>query len=275
MHAKLKGAGHDLRLNPILRVRYDAWSALTECEAWLKLPEPFQRTFGAEELSAPSFARRWKDVVAEEEANLAALGNLRRSADLIRHLDETFGGAWNTLAREHQQLHDSLEGLKRELDVMREARYSLYKEVRELRARRSGLERAKGDHFRAAIFEKSPTKEDVARRTRFDEDLRALDHELASCRARVKQSLAAQSARVKDPELQMANESRRRIETEAELKRLSLIRQAVTTARGLVRAGQRPSAWWFPLVSPSGCWFKETVRTAEAYLEPLDEASCA
>jgi hypothetical protein len=66
-----------------------------------------------------------------------------------------------------------------------------------------------------------------------------------------------------------AHERRRMIEHEAELKRVRIIRGAVLATKGMTRAGQRPSAWWFPLLCPDGGWFRETVASAQCYLEPL------
>ena len=56
----------DLCMNPILRVKYDSWSALDVTCSWIRLPEPFQRAFGTEEICSPSLAHRWKDVSASE-----------------------------------------------------------------------------------------------------------------------------------------------------------------------------------------------------------------
>ena len=64
-------------------------------------------------------------------------------------------------------------------------------------------------------------------------------------------------------------EDRAEIEIEAELKRLKMIREAVISGKGLMNANRRPSGWWLPLVSPDGTWFKETMRTAECYWEPM------
>ena len=74
---------------------------------------------------------------------------------------------------------------------------------------------------------------------------------------------------VKNEEILKIHERRRSIELEAELKRLRLIRQAIISSKGLSRANLRPSAWWFRLVCPDGLWFRETINTAECYLEPL------
>lgn len=78
-----------------------------------------------------------------------------------------------------------------------------------------------------------------------------------------------QNQLVRSEEVLFIHQRRQQIELEAELKRLCIVREAVISSKGLKSANHRPSAWWFPLVSPSGKWFAEVVRTANAYFEPL------
>ena len=64
----------------------------------------------------------------------------------------------------------------------------------------------------------------------------------------------------------------RQIEAQAERERARLTRNALQTIHGLPHTAHRPSAWWFPLLDPSGAWLREVARTAHFYLEPLTEA---
>jgi hypothetical protein len=50
---------------------------------------------------------------------------------------------------------------------------------------------------------------------------------------------------------------------------MRLIREAVISSEGLLKSGHRPSAWWFPVVSPNGDWFNHAVGRARYYLEQL------
>jgi hypothetical protein len=269
MHERLAEAGYPLRMNPILRIRYDAWSSLKVCCSWLRLPEPFQRAFGTEELCAPSFSARWREVVAEQREVLNRLGELRRPIDLIRFLDEALGGSWRRLAEEYEGLHRQLADLESGLAHLKSRRHELYDEIRSLRKARVEAEVAKGRHWRDRIFEKTPSPGDLRERERLTEAV----HEILRRRAESESAVTAlrheQNDMVRDPAISRIHERRRSIELEAELKRLRLIRDAVTSSRGLEQANRRPSAWWFRLVCPDGLWFRETVETAECYLEPL------
>jgi len=269
LHQLLAAKGFPLQMNPILRVKYDAWGALKVCCSWLRLPEPFQRAFGTEELCGPSFSARWKEVGSEQEALLANLTKLRRPIELIRFLDRTQGGSWQRPAEEYEGLHDKLDVLQHSLEQIRSRRFALYDQTRQLRVKRVQAERAKGDHFRSQIFEREPTQAATNERDRLTHEVEAINHESVEVGNRMIELRHAQNELVHNDEIQKVHERRRSIELEAELKRLRLIRQAVISSKGLARANLRPSAWWFRLVCPDGLWFRQTIETAECYLEPL------
>jgi hypothetical protein len=270
LHQLLAEAGYPLALNPILRVRYDAWSALHVCCSWLRLPDMLQAPFGTEELNGASFASRWKEVANQQAALLERLSVLRRPVELIAFLDEMKGGAWKALAAEYAQLRERLDGLRLELAAVREQRRELYAEMRALKERRVEAERRKGEHWRSELFERDPTPEALAERERLAHAVEEAIAARAAVEARVHELRRRQNELVHDPEVRRVQERRRSIELEAELKRLRLIRQAIVASRGLRSANLRPSAWWFRLVCPSGFWFRETIDCAQYYLEPLN-----
>lgn len=269
LHRKLARLGHPLSLNPILRIRYDAWGALTGSCSWLSLPEPFQQPFGTQEVCANSFSGRWRQVAAEQADLLQKLGNLRRPVELIRFLDLHYGGSWNTLATEYGDLNKGLNGLRERIETMRTSRAEMLHRRKALKSKLALTERAKGDHFRAAIFEKTPLEADLVRRRSYIADIENLKHEIAQIDNDIHRSIREQRDTVSAAAVLEQHAARRRIELEAELKRLRLIRNAVTSSKGLASANLRPSAWWFPLVCPKGDWFRKTWETAECYLEPL------
>lgn len=269
MHQTLARKGFDLKMNPLLRIEYDAWSALSVSCSWLRLPEPFQRPFGTEELCAPSFAHRWRQVASEQTHLQERLTGFRRPIELIRFLDQALGGSWHVLAEEYEGLYARLEKLQQDLEALRAQRRELFAEFQTLRLARVQAEAEKGAQWRAKIWEKSPTKEDLAERERLSAALDAVLERKAAAQRRVDEVRRLQRALVEDPEIQRIQERRADIELEAELKRLRLLRQAVIASKGLSHANRRPSGWWFPLVSPDGLWFRETVESARYYLEPL------
>ncbi len=269
LHQALEAAGFAIHPNPILRVRYKAWDNLRTCCAWLRLPEPLQRPFGAEEVCAPTFSTRWRQVADEQDALLESLGQLRRPIDLIRHLDASVGGFWQGIAAEYEDLHNRLEGLKESIEALRRERLELHATLRGLKQERGLRERAKGVHFRAAVFERTPDPDQTAERGRLTKAVEDTLHDLAHTENEIHRLIRKQAEIVSSRDVQQAHGRRREIEAEAELKRMRLIRHAVVASKGLRKANHRPSAWWFPLLCPDGLWFRATVEDAECYLEPL------
>lgn len=270
MHQILARHGYPLELSPILRVRYDAWSSLHVCCSWLRLPEILSGPFGTEELNGASFAARWKEVANQQDRLLQKLGNLKRPVELIAYLDKILAGAWHSLAEEYDGLRSRLDQLQAQLGDIKQQRRAYYIRLRELKQERIHAEVAKGRHWREAIFEKDPSEADHAERLRLTEAVEEVIAERHAIEAHVHELRRRQSELVRDPEVRRVHERRQSIELEAELKRLRLIRQAVTASRGLPHSNLRPSAWWFRLLCPSGLWFRETIDTAQYYLEPLN-----
>lgn len=269
LHDALRSLAPGLEFHPILRVRYRTWDALRTTCAWFNLPGPFRRAFGADDVCASTFAAKWASVGRDQDALLQQLGGLRRPYDLIRFLAEYSGGTWASLAAEYESLHQGLQGLWAGIETFRAERRALFDERRALRRVRVAAERAKGLHFREAIFEKQPSADDLARREVLTHDVDRVVHRLGEVEHALHDSYRRQSEFVGRPELQAMHARRREIELEAEMKRLRLARHAVIVRDGLSAANRRPSGWWFPLVAGDGSWFAETVRTAECTLERL------
>jgi hypothetical protein len=268
-HAYLGEAGIPHSVNPILRVRYSTWTAMGHCHAWLRLPDPLQGPFGAEELCAPSLAARRPEVRAQQLQLKQDLAQRRRPVELIRYLRDSASASWNCLAAEYEGLHGQLSALESQIASLREQRHARWRRVHELKAARVAAEKAKGEHFRQFIFEKQPTPHELKERDRLGADVDAIVHESARLRKEMKELLEQQGRLAREPEILQAHDRRRAIELEAELKRVKLLRSARIAASGLDRAELRPCAWWFPVVCPDGGWFRETIRTAQAYLETL------
>jgi len=226
-------------------------------------------TFGAEELCAPSFAGRWHQVQSDQEARLQALQNLRRPIDFIRWLAAEGLGSWEVLAAEYEFLHERLNRLSQEVEAVRQSKRQIWSEAKLLKAARNRRQNELGEHWRAAIFEKNPTADQLAERERRLSEIRDLDDQIAQKKAAWSQLQHDQEELTGSPEIMEVHARRRQIELEAELKRIKLVRQVIIATKGLCKAGYRPSAWWFPLVCPDGTWFKETTQRATYYLESL------
>ncbi|MFZ4506390.1 MAG: hypothetical protein ACOYON_01675 [Fimbriimonas sp.] len=262
-------AGSLPKIHPIFRLRYETWDALRVACSWLNLPVPLQRPFGTEELCAPSFAARWRDVGQKQSELLDHLGTLRRPIDLIEFLSQELGGSWRNVADEYRSLFGDLQTLNGEIAAMRAKRHDLVQRRRSLKAERVRAEVAKGNHFRATIFEKNPSNDDLMERQRLSRKVKETIEQIHHTEAEIQAMRQRQRERVHEESIQKLHERRRHLEIEAELKRSRLIRQAIITHRGLRNANYRPSIWWFPLVSPDGLWFRETIDTAQCYLEEL------
>ena len=259
----------NFKVHPLLRVRYETWDSLDATCAWIKLPPLFVRPFGIEEVNSPSFAATWRRVRESEQALLETLGQLRRPIELIRFLERTVGGTWISLANEYMKLQKDLERVKVEVDQVRAERGRLYDAYHAARARQNELEMEKGVHFREKVFEKPFSEDEQATRENFECQIEENLELIRDLKAQLTNKLKNQSSVAHSEFAIEAHARRRAIELEAELKRMRLIQEAITCWKGLASSNRRPSAWWLPLVSPSGKWFNRIMETAEAYLEPL------
>jgi hypothetical protein len=269
MHKALAKRGHKLKLNPILRVSYNPWDAFSECEAWLKMPEPLRRPFGVDELSAAGFSLRWKAVAQEASDHLDKLSELKQPLDLIRYLQSDLGGHWRAIGAEYERLHDLFAELNKELSKIKKRKKPVLKKLKELRLERAETEIAKGNHWRQYIFEKSPAQEQIGEREAFENRLEQIEDKIDACRQEWLGLQKEQDELVFSNKMLQARKRRQTISLEAELMRIQLIREAVIASEGLDKAAHRPAAWWFPIVSPSGGWHEATMQRAQYSLEPL------
>jgi hypothetical protein len=173
------------------------------------------------------------------------------------------------VAEEYGHLQTSLAAFRERIAVVRSERMSLYRDLRASKESVLAAQRASGAHFRARVFEQSPSPEDLAERDRLQREVAGAHAELAAVRERLADAMRRQHHISREVELAELVRRKRSLETEAELMRLKLIREAILASQGLAAASRRPSAWWFPLLSPDGLWFRETVQTASYCLEPL------
>jgi hypothetical protein len=268
-HRSLAQAGACPPLHPVLRVTYEPWQALADCCVWFKLPEPLRRPFGADEISGPSFAARLEETQRRQREILSELAAIRRPLELVRWLDANLGGQWRCLAAQYEALHDDVGRIRDSLARIKAAKARVVEDIRRATRERVEAERAKGRQWRERIFEREPTVEDLAERDRLTGLVLQAVRQVASLKSDWHRLQAEQDALVNEPGVLKSRQRREDIALEAELARVRLIREAVIATDGLDKAGHRPSAWWFPLVCPSGTWFRATMRRATYRLESL------
>ncbi len=268
-HQTLDDNGVHLYLNPVLRVRYEPWDAMSDCCAWVRLPDPLHRPFGVDELSAPSLAIRWREVHREQSLRLERLASARRTRDLMILLQETLGGMWSCLADEYHQIHERLSGLQALVASGREERRRVAERIRAVKRQVNEVEAEKGRHWRDRVFEQSPDQAELDKRSEYERQVGRLTSEVAALEAEWRSLLQRQEESLASEQVTKAKRRRDEIALEAEIMRMTLAREAVIATEGLQKAGHRPSAWWFPLICPGGAWFESTMARAEMWLESV------
>ena len=105
---------------------------------------------------------------------------------------------------------------------------------------------------------------------------RAFDERIATAQTRAREArsgsqiaLGKQLAREKSVAATAPRAIIEALESQAELARLLLVRDAIRASESLRQNNVRPTAWWLPMVSPGGQWFDAIATTAIARIEAL------
>ncbi len=291
MLRQMADAGIHVPLYPILRVRHHTWDALAGTDLCFHLPEYLSETFGTPFLCGAEMARRWREVMAEQEGLLAQIGRLGGTQELVECLARLQDGHWTRRLDEYRQAYDVVLRTRDRSQEFEARSQHLYEEIQRRKQETQELESAKGASYRETIkplrerlWELSqqgvtagPEVETLQRRIAEQDAPRAeLDRTIREQRQHIgaleQEAKAVRKARVENEKGQEAARARRTmaaIEREAEQARLELVRRALLVTRGLPQSNLRPSAWWFPLVDPSGRWFENLAHNMELYFEPL------
>jgi hypothetical protein len=112
-------------------------------------------------------------------------------------------------------------------------------------------------------------EEKVAARAHFDVEIAAQRQQARTLKTRARELVAARLEIEKSAAALQARARREQLENEAELERLLLVRDAIWVSDGLRYTDARPTAWWLPLVSPDGSWFRALAQGAQARIEEL------
>lgn len=256
-------------LHPILRVRYHTWDALDAVsDVVFRLPENLSQALGRPVVAADDLAACWERGVAWERTRLAELSRLNAPRALLEHLARAGDPRWgDALARHDAATRTLLDERARAADLHARV-HALYDDIRALKAEAAALERAKGDDFRARGGRIDPDAA-AERAARFDQPVAALRTRVRDAQAQARALKAARKAIEWGAPVVAARETLRRVEADAERERARQAAHALRTLHGMPHAERRPTAWWFPLVDPSGAWFSRVADTARYRLEPL------
>lgn len=267
MNDTLIRAGVRLDMRPILRIRYETWDSLSVASSTLRLPDHLAAAFGARDIASQEFGTSWKEVMAGQRSLCKKIAELRKPLELLAFLEETDPAKpWEELSGEYRKAKETLQNLRMpaaELDLKTKKNYT---ELNSLREMSQTLQTAKGNHFRSV---KLWDKQETEKRTKFNDQLQEVEDRKSTL---IEVALNLKSRRLEIERGLEQCEARRtihRIENEAELARLRLIRNALLATEGLAHTNHRPSAWWLPILDSSGDWFDRIAETSVLYLEPL------
>lgn len=266
-HRELKESGVEIDLNPILRVHLEVWDALAEVDASFRLPDVLAKPFGTEVIDAREFAARWRGVQDEQRELLEKLKKLSRPTEFLDYLSAC--PQWRaTQQRWHEtEAHFSL--IKSEVSRLRKARAEVVDEINRQKRMLDEMYARKGQHWREKIFENTPSDADLAERTCLESEIKNALQLIDELKTNWRNLLNEQDELVSGPKALANRRTRDDIRYELEVHRAELIRNAITVRLGLKQAAYRPSAWWTPLVTPDGSWFKAIRNKTEYYLESL------
>ncbi|PQV65559.1 hypothetical protein B1R32_101301 [Abditibacterium utsteinense] len=148
------------------------------------------------------------------------------------------------------------------LDVSGKAR-RLGKDERAAQKEREQKEAEEIATLRAQISEKN------APRASIDAEIAELRREARRLKTEAKILVQQRVQIEKSADLGAARLLRESLEDQAELERFFLVRDAVQASNGLRYTNYRPTAWWLPMVSPDGKWFKNLTQSTHSRIEEL------
>lgn len=272
-------------LRPILRIKYATWDALAavptndaDANDTLLLPPFLQQAKNRDRIAFDDFAACWRNSVKWESGRLDELRGLRSPRALMSYLARTLGETWKLRAAEYEDAADALTAIQEQAQQLRAAAEVAKSTAQNAKREMERLAKEKGEDFRAHILPYRVTLSETElavleteRSQRFDAPFAIALTTARNAQADARRLKSERHDLERGPDATAARLSLRHIEAEAERQRAALARNALQTVNGLPHTNFRPSAWWFPMVDPSGAWFRRLTDTAELYLEPLSE----
>jgi hypothetical protein len=284
----LAEAGIGLDLYPIVRLEYRTWDSLASAPEGIvfSLPKHLAAAFSAECVSAGEFARRWREVVAQQRRLLEESRTVRKPRDLMDFVEGRDPNCWCDRRADYDRSMQTLTEMAKRSDVLRKRTAEYRDQVRIWKLERQELERRSGEDWRAHLLpllrdldalgpedaSRTAIEASIARQTKirasaFEERIAEVRDRIVATRRLVQDFRHERRALERDPAAMSARETIRRVLREAQLARAELVRNAYLTIDGLEHTNLRPTAWWLPLVDKSGRWFDAIVSTTRARFE--------
>lgn len=266
MNDLLREQGVPLQMHPILRLKFSTWDSLEVGHSTIALPDHLSATFGQKQVPAQDFASQWKQVIEEQGKVLKDVEAIVRPRDLITYLHGRQGDEWAQTLEEYELQKASQRDLLKSVIERQRQVNTAYLELARVKADIVQTEKAKGDHFRSVT---DWNREEERKRNEYDSRLTQLLNRRRDILAHIQSLKAERLAIERGDAMQSVRRQIESIEAQAELARLNLVRNAILTRTGLSHTQHRPSAWWLPMVDPTGRWFERIAQTTELYTQPL------
>jgi len=279
MNVHLAANGLPQTLYPIVRLTYPTWDALASVPETtvFRLPPHLAATFGTETISAPEFASRWHAVPEKCRKTLTESRALSSPRSLMAYLEEHDDRCWCDLRSEYDKLLGTLKQSADHSEILRGRVDEHQEEVRIWQKERQDLERRKGEDWRRSVLpllaqpgiERQMDRQEAIRAHAFDEPIDILRERITATRTLLVEFRRQRRRLERSPEAAEARSRITEIVRDAQMARLNMVRNAFLTLEGLEHTQLRPSAWWLPLVDPTGAWLNAMASGTRARLEPL------
>ncbi len=269
--ANLRAAGLSLPSQyPIIRIGLNAWSALGAAPpVTIKLPAPLSQALGRSAVDSDDLALCWNKAIAWETSRIDELKSVASPRLLANHLAGTEGNPWCTHYKRLTELDEALASHAVMLQLQRDAVRDMRAELHDLREKRVQLETQKGADFRSRHGQLDISAQ-AERASTFDVPLAVLDRQINALRIARRAARQALRSAENTAEVKALRAERSHLIGLFETRRAELIANALRVIHGLPHAGSRPSGWWFPLVDPSGAWYRKMISDATVRLEALE-----
>ncbi|MHB1456582.1 MAG: zinc ribbon domain-containing protein [Armatimonadota bacterium] len=291
MASMMKERGLAADFYPILRIDYHTWDSLSACDLTLHLPGHLASVMGQGEITSTEFADTWQSAADEQDNILKQISEISSIDELLDYLTARQPETWNPRISEYRSATTAIrdlsartEPLKSESVGLRDLSFRLKQDIQQTEAE-------KGEHFRTNIKPLKDKQWDMesneiisgaewdaiaSEMAKHEADRSHIEQKIADMREQAKAAMN-RSLEIKNmvrdlekgEEAEKARQSVRKIEYEAELSRLWLVRDAILVSKGLRYTDHRPSAWWFLLTDPELRWFNKVAETAEYYFEEI------